>query len=93
MVRLVGAGLLFVLLLYWTVSRLVGDDEDPALRLSKRSETGAFSGLVSGFYAVAAVAIAAILLLWREVMATPQLGLVFFAIVLGHFVIEAQEAG
>lgn len=92
LVRLAIAGFAFILLTYWTVRRARGDGDDPVLRMSKSSDTGSTTMLVSGFYAVLAVAGVMTVVLAPEIGANPALGLVPFALVAAHYLVEKGEA-
>lgn len=94
MLELVRGGIaLFALivLVYWTQRRVRGAGDDPTLRLSKATETGSSSFLVTGLDAVAIVAVVMSLALWPELQANPWLGVIPVALVAAHFIVEKEE--
>ena len=88
---LIVAGLLGVILVYWTVRRLTGSGADPTLRMSKSSETGSSSFLLSGTYAVGAVAALLTVALWPVIESEPAAAAIPVAIVAAHWIIEKEE--
>ncbi|WP_436931672.1 hypothetical protein [Halosimplex halobium] len=96
-VRLAGAVIGVLLILYWTYERLRGEGHDPVLRMSSSSDTGSASFLVSGVAAVLLVAAIVVLLLLGVGGAAPLVSnpvpiLVFLGLVaLAHWIIEKEE--
>jgi len=96
-VRLVGAFLGAVVLVYWTTERLLGQGDDPTLRKSVSSDTGSVSMLVSGSMAVAMVAslVGALLLLpigGTAAVSNPVPVVAFLGVVVvAHWYVEKEE--
>ena len=91
----IGLGLAaLAMLAYWTARRLGGEGDDPTLRMSASSETGSASGLLSGVYAVAAVAAVGVAAFVPELLSGGQTALIVvaFAVVVAiHWVYEKRE--
>ena len=93
--RLVGAVIGVLILVYWTIERARGQGEDPTIRKSAQSDTGSMSFLVSGYMAVTAVAgTVAALLLWPGDPLVNDSGAVLFGLGLvafAHWLVEKEE--
>ncbi|WP_415381465.1 hypothetical protein [Halosimplex sp. TS25] len=97
-VRIAGAAIGVLVILYWTFERLRGEDHDPVLRMSSSSDSGSASFFVSGVMAVVVIAaIVAVLVLGLggagPIVANPGAVLVFLALlVFAHWVLEKEES-
>jgi len=92
--RLIGALLLGVVLAYWTIERLVGEGDDPTLRMSSSTEAGSASFLVSGFKAVSTITAGVLILLYYPdpaVENTRLVMLVLGGLLLSHWIVEKEE--
>jgi hypothetical protein len=67
--RLLVAFLAAIVLVYWLVERMFGEDDDATIRMSSSSETGSTSFLVSGTHAAMLVGGVILLALGPEVLA------------------------
>lgn len=93
----VGAAVLMILL-YWTAERALGEDADPTLSATSRSETGSMAILLSGTKAVMFLAgLVALALLapvpgMSAVVANPTLVIGALALlVVAHWIFEKEE--
>lgn len=67
--RLLLAGAVQLVIIYWTYRRLAGGDTDPNLQKSSRTDTGTLSILLSGTMAVGLLVGVTALLVAPEIMA------------------------
>jgi hypothetical protein len=89
--RLALASLLVVVMVYWLLRRLGGNNEDAALRASTSSETGYLSFLVSGTMAFAILAALAGLFLLPEIAQMPLIGVALLVPVVVSWILNKQE--
>lgn len=95
-IRLMLAGAATVILAFWTVTRLLGSDDDPTIRHQATSETGTLSFLVSGTMAVAMVSGVVALAVAPEILAGTLVGYLtvglLAVVVVMHWLVEKTEA-
>lgn len=89
--RVVAGIVILGVLIMWTVRRARGGREDPTVRKSKSTETGSFSFLISGSYAVSAAVVFGMLAFWPWIQGNLVLIGAFAALVVMHIWWEAQE--
>lgn len=89
--RVAVAVLLFALLGYWTSERLLGQRDDPTLRMSSQGPTGSSSMLLSGTKAVGAVVGLIGLLLFPELQSNPGALILLGGVVAAHYYFEKEE--
>lgn len=90
-VRVIAGLVILGVLIMWTARRARGGDEDPTLRTSKATETGSFSFLISGSYAVAALSTFGVLAFWPWIEGNLVLIGAFAVLVSAHIWWEAKE--
>lgn len=89
--RSIAVVILLATLAYWTVRRLSGNGTDPNVSMSKQSDTGSMSVLVSGVDAVALVVLALAIVLWPALQTSPAIAAVLAGIVALHWILEKRE--
>lgn len=82
---------LIIVLIYWTLRRLAGDNTDPNVSMSKSSDTGTMSFLASGVDAVLLVVGALTIVLWDTMRSNPALVAFLAILVAAHWWMEKRE--
>lgn len=84
---------LSAILVYWTLERVLGGEDDPSIRQSVSTETGTASFLLSGTKAVGAVAMGILVLAWPSTSGSSRTVLVALlaTIVVAHWFYEKEE--
>lgn len=76
---------------YVTVTRLMGDSDDPAASISAGSDTGSFTFLLSGAWLIGAIAAIVTALTWPVAVERGWVGVMLVGVVLANIIFERGE--